>query len=349
MSVVALVLLVVSTIPARGQAAPTSADIALLADASPAAARRAYNTIRTYFQNKDLSVLERSDVGRTLLPELGTLINDPASAQTVVVPAIFILGDIATEEASMLLNTLRRSDHVAVRFPAVVALGNTLGSAKADSAPAIGRRQMLDIIDWLGDTIENDTSPNVVRTALDALFKANDIKLDELSPVRDAALVKIATAASSRLQKITGSGEHDQQIVEACVAIGQRLRNLMLTDRALSEDTVKQFAGMGGDILSGLDRMMRAGSLPMLSPSSTPADRQRRERAASAATLGVNLVFVAHNAVGRGAPPNQPDLAAEISKATVQGDTAYTRAFRTLVGDILSKPPFAFRSERFLR
>lgn len=330
-----------------------SVRIADLESGEPARVKRGRTDLQSPAANAGATIAFRTAYSAALAPELsrlGKLDND-----VVVIDAIQVAGSLATGDGIAMADRYRADNRPAVRYAAVFALRDTIRSISR-SAPVVGPEDAGRIVDNLAVGLSTETEPFVADMYVRALLESTRVQQQRFEAIPDRALQALIQTVGTRVRKL-GTAPADRAMAQPFLRAAEAIRDVMAEDavkRQKPEDLARNAGGMGGDLLGYVFRRSRAGDLLLAKgtdPASVEEAKVARQPELTATQLGVTIVFSARDRLARGVPEPPPDLAGMLGKATAAGDKEFQREVLSIIGDggLLTKDPFRFNADRFLK
>lgn len=303
-----------------------------LSNADPLVIKRSRDDLIRSFRNARASVSFRKTFSDNIITELKKLAGD--DKDLVAVNALRITGEIATSDATAVLEERLADKKVAVRYAAISGMERTL-VAVSTHQPAVTAERVDALITKLGAVIqEKNVSPELASAASRALNKAMAITRAGFPEARAGAFRTLCDSIAKQAQ--AGA---DPSMTKVFLSAGETAQAALSENGAplaLTGDSVKQAAGLGGHLIGWAYRQMKAGKLPN--------NGETRELTAQVVTVAEKIVSLSTNRAG-GESIAPQNLGADVAKGN---DQAFTRNLVKVIGP-LNGPPFNFQADTFLK
>lgn len=302
----------------------------------------------------DVGVSFRSAYSEELEKVLAPLIGH--DSDLVAVNALRLAGELSTRQGAALLERSLASKKVTVRYAAVAGIGRTFENL-ARTAPAMNVDTARDLARKLTPVLRGETESHVFDAAVRAVIAAGALDREGWGSLRDDAIGILAPAVSDRLQKqmpIEPDPAMLQAFIRACSAARDTLA--ISGGRPLGAESQKLAAGMGGDALAYLQRLIKAKLFPNILPEDVETDQEAKRLARTtiadfAAVAYACVAFANDGLGGPDLPAGARNLSELLRSARAQDDARFLEGVRDLVGPegTLTRPPYSFPRERFAR
>lgn len=311
------------------------------------ALRRARIVLLDPLEKTGVSVAFRLELAGNVLPiaEQMAQSQDPL----MVINALRIAGDLATEPAGRFAAARLDDQRIAVRFEAAAALNRLLESVWRD-APAIKSPQLQALVRGLAQRVEAETDAKVVDVLVRALISGFRGNGPEFADVRSSALRVLSESYGKRLRD---PGSLSEDTLRTAVRAATAIRDV-LTDssaRGMASTQIADAAAFGGDALALTRRAIKNEQFAAVGASDAgelrDAKVRARDRLVQLASLGEAIVYFAQQAAGQSG--QQTRYATLLRDASVQSDAQYAEDLRTLIGaqGVLTRPPFNIPADRY--
>lgn len=326
-----------------------------LSSVEPAVLIRARSELLAPLQDSNVGVSFRSAYSEELERVVAPLAGD--DRDLIAVNALRISGELATARGAAIAQKSLASKKVPVRYAAVAAIGRTFENL-ARTAPAMDAGTARDLARKLDPVLRGETEAHIFDAAVRAVMAAGQLDRDGWGSLRDDALGILAPAVSDRFQKLGPAAPAPallQALIRACGGVRDVLA--VASGRPLSADSQKLAAGLGGDALAYVRRLMQAKVYPTIVPEDDEAAQQAKAAArttvADLAAVAYATVAFANDGLGGPALPAAtaralPDL---LRTARAQDDAKFLESLNDLIGTggAITKPPMSFPAERFAK
>lgn len=317
----------------------------------PAEVKRARNALLRPFDNPRISVSFRNAYSDELLPILNAMAGRPGDLATV--NALVVAGSLATQQGAGLVERFRADkNRVAIRYAALSAYRRTF-EAMAASSPAIADRDAAGMVDRLGQHLLDEQDPLVFDACVRALLAASEVRRPGFESVWHRAMSALASGLSVRLPRFP-TGPAGEEFIGPAMRAAAALRDVAAAGPRLElpQEVSRRMVEMAADLWAWVARGLAAGAFPVAVPGNDEAAvKARREFAAQAADISQSLLYFAAERIKRDPWPAQEAVGGWIREASKTGDDRFVRRVRDVVGPggLLTKPPFGFADNRFLR
>jgi len=288
-----------------------------LAGPDPAVIKKNRDELLSPFKNTKVAVDFRQKYTDYAMPELRKLAENPSD--TVVVNALRVAGEIATSEATTILEKKLTDPRLAVRFAAVNGLERTM-AALSTRSPAIPPDRVEVLVVKLGEIIADPKNTNleVTDAAERALLSAMNVSIGAVRPKAFAAM----TGSVAKVAQRFGNAPTPNQGYIIFLRAGESSRNALGAIQApLTGDNIKDAAALSGHLLTWALCQLKAGHL---------VEPEAREEVAKIVRIAENTIIFACQKAGI-APPAAQKLGDEIAKGTPEGDNLFTRNISTVI------------------
>jgi hypothetical protein len=252
----------------------------------------------------------------------------------VVVNALRLAGELATSDATAILEEKLNDQRVAVRFAAVNGLERTM-AALAARAPAIPNTRVEQLVGKLGAVVEDPKStPEVVDAGLRALIAAMG------TPARSLAFRTLATATGKVAGRF-GPIETPPMIQGVLLRAGQATRDALgNVQLELKGESVKDAGALSGHLLSWASCQIKAGQL-------AAGNKDARVLPTQVVRIAQTSVALACQKAGVARPDEGVNLGGDFEKATPEGDQAFSRNIVKVIQPLVGQG-FGFPDGTFL-
>lgn len=297
-------------------------------------ARRAVGGI--FDSGANISVSFRIEMARVLIPVLKPLIAD--KRDIVAANALQLAGEVATTDSIPLLTEGLASKNPAVRYGAAYGFKRLFDQLRS-SSPAFNRSEALAACNAVAAAVAGEKDARVLEGYARALEAAAIVpsEKEQIAGLRAAAVAAVAKEFGARLRaKDAGS-----DLAAAAIRAGSVLRDAATNQRVgadeppLPQATLKEVAGMGGDLIAFANRHVQAGNL-------VEADRAAL---AGVADVGYSVYFFAAGAM-KTTQVKEEEFSTPIRE---EKDKDFAQKAAKFIGPdgALTKAPFSFSAERF--
>lgn len=311
------------------------------------ALRRARIVLLDPLEKTGVSVAFRLELAGNVLPiaEQMAQSQDPA----LVINALRIAGDLATEPAGRFAAARLEDQRTAVRFEAAAALNRLLESVWRD-APAVKSPQLQALVRSLAQRVDAETDAMVTDALVRALISGFRGNAPEFADVRASSLRALSEAFGKRVRD---PGSLSEDTLRTAVRAATAIRDV-LTDssaRGLTSTQIADAAAFGGDVLALTRRAIKSEPFAAVGASDggelRDAKLRARDRLVQLASLGEAIVYFAQQASGQSG--QQTRYAQLLRDASVQSDAQYAEDLRSLIGaqGVLARPPFNISADRY--
>lgn len=208
-----------------------------------------------------VTVEYRQTLTTALLESLQKNVTDPRDL--VVVNSLRIAGELATSTTVNLILGSLGDQRPPVRYAATAALARAFEASRANNA--VNANDLTRAVTALGEFLTAQTDAHLADGGVLALAAAT--RLDALRDVQVRAVSVLAQAASTRAQALAGDGQATPMLAVLTRA-GTTLRDISARAAvagALPETTLRDIAGLAGDLLAAASRLLAQSSPPDVS------------------------------------------------------------------------------------
>lgn len=329
-----------------------SFNVSRLDGTEPAEWSRAKSRLISPFERTQVSVSFRTFYSEALTPELRRLRQSENAG--VARMALYIAGELATEDGIALVEESIRDEDAADRYAAAFGLSRTL-RALSQSSPAIQNARALQIMDTIAGELETERDPLVVDMHVRALLEGARIDRDGLG---SEAIIRASRAIGGRLRGLK-QDEWNRPEIGSFLWGMIEVQNLLLRDfnKAFSNAAVQEAAGMAGDAVAAAAWLTQRGELPRAT-AGEPKEVQEARRAERSRWIDMmaacdRLLDIAQSRLVPGNPVRTFGLSQALAVATPEGDRNF---FTNVTPQVIARPngllvrdPFAFPADRFQR
>lgn len=329
-----------------------SFNVARLEGSEPAEWSRAKSRLISPFERTQVSVSFRTTYSDILTPELRRLRQSENAG--VARMALYIAGELATEDGIALVEASLRDEDPANRYAAAFGLSRTL-RALSQSSPAIQNVRAIQVMDTIAGELATERDPLIVDMHVRALLEGARIARDGLG---SEAIIRAAKAIGGRLRSLK-PGEWNRSEIGSFLWGMIEIQNLLLRDfnKVFSGEAVKEAAGLAGDAVAAAAWLTQRGELPRVA-AGDPNEIQAARRAERSRWIDMmaacdRLLDIAQSRLAPGNPVRTFGLSQAISSATPESDRNF---FTNVTPQVIARPngllvrdPFAFSAERFQR
>lgn len=303
--------------------------------ADNAAMKKSRDELLSSFKNPRVSVAFRQTYNEKAIAELRKLAEH--QNDVVVVSALRIAGELATSDATTILEAKLADPRVAVRFAAVNGLERTM-AALATRSPAIPPQRVEALVDKLGQIIADPKNTNyeVMDAAERALISAMNVNIGTVRPKAFQAMTASVSKAAQRFAN--QPTPHQIQII--FLRAGQSARDALgAIQNPLAGDNIKDAAALSGQLLTWSLCQIKGGHLKQAA-----ADR---EGPAQVVRVAENAIIFACQKAGI-APPAPQKLGDELAKGDANGDNLFTRNITAIMAPLTADNGFKLPAGEFL-
>lgn len=294
-----------------------------------------------------VAVSFRGAYSDTLLPELKSLAEQSSEKRVI---ALYIAGELATEPAVLFVESARADEDPQIRYASVFSLGRTLRALRGGS-PVIAEPRAREIVTSLTQGLSNEDEPLVVDVYVRSLLEGTRLR-DAMPGVAEQALRSVASGMGERFRKLQ---RWDSPEVDTLLTGTAEIRRQILEDfnNTLSNDAVREAAGLAGDMIAAAERFVRTGEMRTVLPQDEAKLRvfkENREKWPTLMRAGSQLLDEAMERFKKGEPVVTNRLAESIEKFNEDGDRDFLvrEAPRYISqGGLLVEPPLNFPAQRF--
>lgn len=224
----------------------------------PAAIKRSRNALLEPMKEPQISVAFRLEYTRQLSTVLRPLITD--AREVVAVNALRLAGELATATSVEMLSDALKDKRAGVRYAAAAGFESTFQSLRR-TVPALGGAQASRAIATLEQALLAETDPRVLEGLTLAMQEASKIPKAQVEGMRDVSTLSLARAVSAKAADRTIGAWADPAFRRAVLAVRTTVTNPNINEPELQATTLRQAAGMAGDLLAlAAERMKSAGN-----------------------------------------------------------------------------------------
>jgi hypothetical protein len=264
------------------------------------AMKRSRDELLAPFRSAKVSVAFRQVYTTAAVPELTKLSESPDDLK--VVNCLRIAGEIATSDATVILEKKLADPRPAVRFAAVNGLERTM-SAMASRAPAMPAQRVETLVDKLGQVMTDpkNNSLEVIDAAERALIAAMNVTIGTVRP----RAFQILSSSVAKVAQRFADEPTPPQVRIVLIRGGQTARDALgAIQNPLSGDNVKDAAALGGQLLGWTMCQLKGEHL---------AADDARQAAANVASVAENTIIFASQKAGI-PPPAARKLGEDLAK-----------------------------------
>lgn len=299
-------------------------------------------------RNRLLAPLEKAGIGvpfrlaysNALTPELEPLARD--ERELTAVNALRILGEIATDRATLAVETAVDHPGVGIRYTAVYGLARTF-DAVATESPAVAPPRIEQLISRLAELVRNEPDPWILDVAVRALVAAGSIDKENYENIRAMAYASLCEAASTRVRTLPMEEDGVDRLFFILRA-GVAARDALTDQRSLPAAAASNAAALGGDTLAFAAARIQRGNIA----------EEERTLLTSMSLASQAMVFFAGTSISGSTPPRTPEALPDLRNRDMDDRAVRTRDqefIRRAVAEIdrLYSSPFSFAARRFNR
>lgn len=295
--------------------------------------------------NAGVSVQFRQEMTRALLDTLRQVLSDeaqgPGQASSIgAINVTIISGELATEQASVLLTDAIKSKRADLRYQAAMGIRRTF-EAMQTTAPAVGPQRAQDLIREIDRRIKEEADPLVLDALVRAGLAAADLTNDQFRDVRSQGIEVVALGAAAQLKRRQAE-PLDAASADAMIRAGTGVRDALANrapGAAVNQLAAKSVAELGGHMIAHAAKVVQAQKLN--------GDADLRERYAQVSQLGETLVLTSAQAMDNAQVPGK-GLGPTLRQATKQADAKFGLDARELT-DSLTRAPFNLPANSFFQ
>jgi hypothetical protein len=259
------------------------------AAADPAKIRKARLAILEPLQDQQVSAPFRLEYSRALADKLTEFTGKTDTI--VVINALFVAGELATEQGVGIVEKHLSSKDTSVRFAAIKGLAVTLDAA-ARRTPAIADERLLKILDSLSKSLATEEDPVVYDATARAI--ATGFNKDSIS---SAAVTQLSKPLSAWLKKNAGKPGSPERL-DTLIVVSTSVRDAatkVAAGAALSASAKRDATTLGAELLGYVAAGLKAGAeFPKIN-AGDPEEQQASKKLARAkirqlAALGEAIV-----------------------------------------------------------
>jgi len=284
-----------------------------LADADPASMKRNRDELLSPFRNPSVSVSFRQAYNTSAIAELKRLADDPKDV--VAVNAMRVAGELATSDATAILEKKITDPRMAVRFAAVSGVERTMAAISARN-PALPPDRVKFLIELVGKVIVDpkNADSEVVFAAERALITSLNVGLEGVRPLAFKTLSNSVSALAKRYAAVPTPVVMQVVFLRAGEATRDAIGNLQ---SELKGDNLKDAAVLCGNLLSWAYCQVKSGQLAV-------GQKETRDEPTKIVRVAETSLALACQKA-KVAPPGDVKLGDDFAKAEAAGDTSFTR------------------------
>ncbi len=319
-----------------------------LASEDPLQVRRARKALQQPLDVPRVSARFRQEYSRALAPELQRLARNPRDL--VVVNALVIAGDLATDAGVSILDQSFTDPRPAVRYEAVAGLGRTIDAI--DRGGALESAAAMAILNRLAGAVIDEQDPFVVDRLVRSMMEATEVARGGYEALRAEGYLKITSSMSRKIRAL-GDARASSGVLESALRITGHLRDGLTApgQQAMGSEQVKGAAALGGDLLAYVtDRLAKGDFPPVATGDDEAAAQAKRAQRALARELVANAETIIYFSLSSlGSSPTPTTLAADFERADANADTRFRDGAMRIFGrgGVLNSRPFDFAADRF--
>jgi hypothetical protein len=308
-----------------------------LSSSDPLEVKRARERLLAPLRQREISVRFRQEYSNQVLPTLREL--QKAESDLTLINSLRIAGELATTDASALLEQRLEDERTAVRFAAVTGIGRTF-EAVGGANPAITTSRVGDLVQRVSRRVAEDESPHVTDAAVRALLGAMSIARPGFEAMRGTAFGAMASSLSARA-RAAGANAFDPELCIAIVRGGEAARNAMAAGagQPLGPTELRAAAELDGFSVALVMRRIKAADFPT-------GDVRVREAAVQLVRVAETAIPLISEKLGRRVQP-PAGMSEALAKATDAGDKEFFRMGMQFIS-MLEAEPFGFPTGHFL-
>lgn len=299
--------------------------------------------------NAGVSVQFRLEMSRALYDTLRDVVladagNSGQASSIGAINSTIVAGELATEQASVLLTDAIKSKKADLRYQAAMGIRRTF-EAMQTTAPAVGAQRAQDLVREIERRIREENDPLVLDALIRAGLAAAELSDGQFREVRSRGIEVVALGASAQLKKRQAE-PLDAIAADAMIRAGTGVRDALANRAAgvaVNELAAKSVAELGGHLIAHSAKVVEARKLA--------SDPELRERYAQVSQLGETLVLTSAQAMNNAQVPGK-GLGATLRQASNPMDAKFALDAREIAGPdgTLTRAPFNFpRNEFFQR
>ncbi len=295
--------------------------------------------------NAGVSVQFRQEMTRALFDTLRDVVSSdaagPGQASSIgAINSTIVAGELATEQASMLLTDAIKSKKADLRYQASMGIRRTF-EAMQTTAPAVGPQRAQDLVRAIESRIKEEGDPLVLDALIRAGLAAAELTSEQFRDVRSRGIEVVALGASSQLKR-RQVNPLDAAAADAMIRAGTGVRDALVNrapGAAVNELAAKSVAELGGHLIAHAAKVVEARKLD--------EDPELRERYAQISQLGETLVLTSAQAMNNAQVAGK-GLGPTLRQATTQTDAKFALDARELT-ESLTRAPFNLPRDAFFQ
>lgn len=302
-----------------------------LANADPVVMKKAREDLLSPFKVPGVSVAFRQAYEDAALTELKALAGK--DSDRVVVNALRVAAELATTNASALLEQKLADSNMVVRYAAVNGFERTM-TALSSRSQSIPQQRVEQMVDRLGKVVTDPkNSVQVMDAGVRALMAARGVDLGSTRVIAVRTLGSSVGEVARRHRGISTSIELQKLFLRTGDAMKAGLADVKL---ALPPESRRDSAELSGHLLGWAFCQLNTGQLPQAA---------QRETASQIVNVAETTIIVA--AAGSGVTIEPARLSADFEKAARQSDESFIRNIVKIISP-LGNAPFNLNGQDFL-
>lgn len=299
------------------------------ADADPVKIRRARNTIMDPLQDAQVSAPFRLEYTRALEAKLSEF--SGSSKSIVVVNALLVAGELATEPGVAIVEKQLGNKDVSIRFTAVKGLGSTL-DAMARRTPALSKDRALKIVESLGKMMAAESDDRIGDGIARGLVAGIGV-----ADVRDRATAELCSRLVGSLKTQAGK-ELNPAKIDTLIVAGAAVRDAAAAVGGrpkLNAAAVSEASRLGVEMLGAASSWIKAGKeFPTVAKDDPQdvSDQKRDARVRVRQVVALGEAIVALTSDGKGATSG--GLSKMLESARAEDDARFLESAAQLVSGL---------------
>lgn len=299
--------------------------------------------------NMKASVSFRTEMSRGLMDVLPGLAQGQSRMNAI--NAVILAADLATEASVDVVEGALKSSSNDLRCQAAAGSARLFDIA-SEGTPALQPARLSRLIDALEAAAAAEKDPIVSKELFKALASATRVANTRFPEVRARGITAGARAAGTALRGYGDKPAGDMQL-DGVLAVLGALRDAAATaqQQRIPDAALKESAALAAETLAYAVRLVEAREQPLRNTEKLRIGLTLREMMSQLAAPAEAIIVFSGRSLLPPAQIAELQLAETLRKGEPLADAKFTADVRTLAGPggALSKDPFGFEPERFLK